>query len=140
MPRLIPALIAPAALFAVSCAAVSADPAPQGQCPLADTGGWAAWIDAMPGPNAGPTLIVTGQVTAPTGGYRPKLELEQVAESHPVQVFARLHPNPPEQGATQAIVTHDVRGEWPMGQQVGSVAIRCGDSVIASIAPVETAR
>jgi hypothetical protein len=139
MPNFSAILIAPAALLVASCAAVPADGAAAGECPIAGSSDWAAWVNAMPGPNAQPSLIVTGKVTVPTGGYRPHLELEQVAQSYPVQVFARLHPNPPTQAATQALVTHDVRGRWPMSPPVGSVTIRCGGEVLARISPVETA-
>jgi hypothetical protein len=93
----------------------------------------------MPGPGARPTLIVTGKVTVPTGGYQPALLLEHVAESYPVQVMTRLHPNPPAGPATQAVVTHDVRGQWAMADPVGSVTVRCGGEVLARISPVETA-
>ena len=131
--------IAPAAMILACCAAVPADGTTAGECPIAGSSDWAAWVNAMPGPDARPSLIVTGKVTVPTGGFRPQLDLEQVAESHPVQVFARLHPNPPTGGATQAIVTHEVRGEWPMSPPVGSVTVRCGGQVLARISPVETA-
>ena len=35
-------------------------------CPVVGASDWAAWVNAMPGPNARPTLIVTGKVTVPT--------------------------------------------------------------------------
>lgn len=93
----------------------------------------------MPGPGRRPTLIVTGKATVPTGGYRFEWADFRVAESYPVQIFGELRAIPPAGGATQAIVTHDVRGEWPMNQPVGSVTISCGNRVLARISPVETA-
>lgn len=93
----------------------------------------------MPGPNAKPTLIVTGKVTVPTGGYRFEWRDMRVMESYPVQVAVELEAIPPAGPATQALVTHDVRGEWPMSPPVGSLTVRCGDMVLARIAPVETA-
>ncbi len=60
-------------------------------------------------------------------------------ESHPVQVAADLEAMPPAGPATQAIVTHDVRGEWPIDPPVGSLTVRCEEQVLARIAPVETA-
>jgi hypothetical protein len=93
----------------------------------------------MPGPNARPTLIVTGKVTVPTGGYRFAWRDMRVMESYPVQVAVDLQAIPPAGAATQAIVTHDVRGEWPMSPPVGSVTVHCGRRVLARIAPVETA-
>lgn len=112
---------------------------PRGDCPILSSSDWGAWIDAMPGPNAQPKLVVTGQITVPTGGYQPVLQLEQVAESYPVQVFVRLHPNPPGGASTQAVVTQEVRGTWPMQPPVGSVAVRCGGQTLAHVSPVETA-
>ena len=127
-------IAAPLAL--TSCVAVSQFGRTGPSCPIAGSSNWSAWINAMPGPDAEPMLIVTGKVTVPTGGYRPSLVLEQVAESHPVQVFTRLHPNPPGGGATQAIGTHEVRSSWPMSTPVGSVTVRCGSRVLAQISPI----
>jgi hypothetical protein len=108
-------------------------------CPIIGSSDWAAWINAMPGPNARPTLIVTGKVTVPTGGYRFTWRDMRVMESYPVQVAVDLQPIPPTGPATQAMVTHDVRGQWPISPPVGSVTVHCGDRVLARIAPVETA-
>ncbi len=109
-------------------------------CPIIGSSDWAAWVNAMPGPNARPTLIVTGRVTVPTGGYRFAWRDMRVMESYPVQVAANLHVIPPAGPATQAVVAHDVRGQWPISPPVGSVTVRCGDRVLARISPVETAQ
>ena len=93
----------------------------------------------MPGPNARATLIVTGKVTVPTGGYRLEWRDMRVMESYPVQVAVDLDAIPPAGPATQALVTHDVRGEWPISPPIGALTVRCGDKVLARIAPVETA-
>jgi hypothetical protein len=108
-------------------------------CPIVDSSGWAAWVNAMPGPNARPTLIVTGKVTVPTGGYRFAWRDMRVMESYPVQVAVDLEAIPPAGPATEALVTHDVRGQWPISPPVGSMTVRCGTRVLARIAPVETA-
>ena len=112
---------------------------PPGSCPIISSSDWGAWIDAMPGPNSESKLVVSGRVTVPTGGYQPTLHLDQVAESYPVQIFVRLDPNPPNGAATQAVVTQEVRGTWPMQPPVGSVSVRCGAQTLAHISPVETA-
>lgn len=112
---------------------------PPSDCPIIESSGWAAWINAMPGPGARPTLIVTGKVTVPTGGYRIEWGDMRVAESYPVQIFADIRVIPPSGMATQVITTHDVRGQWPMDQPVGSFTVRCGGRVLARISPVETA-
>ena len=93
----------------------------------------------MPGHGARPTLIVTGKVTVPTGGYRIEWADMRVAESYPVQIFADLAVVPPSGAATQVVTTHDVRGQWPIDPPVGSFTVRCGNQVLARIAPVETA-
>jgi hypothetical protein len=93
----------------------------------------------MPGPGARPTLIVTGKVTVPTGGYRIEWGDFRIAESYPVQIYGELRAIPPAESATQVVTTHDVRGEWPVDPPVGAVTIRCGDMVIARVSPVESA-
>jgi len=134
-------LAAPAALLAACQVAPAPSPPPPaaGDCPILGSSDWAAWVDVMPGPNANPRLIVTGKVTVPTGGYRFEWGDFRVAESYPVQVFGELRAIPPGGPATQAVTTHDVRGEWSMSPPVGSLSISCGDRALARIAPVETA-
>lgn len=114
---------------------------PSGRDPCRSVNGsdFAAWVNAMPGPNARPKLIVIGKVTAPTGGYRIRFGELTVMESYPVQIIADLVVTPPAGPATQAVMTHDVRGEWPSEEKVGAVTVRCGSKTIARISPVETA-
>src|SRR5687767_15145091 len=136
-------LLLASALALGSCAPVAGD-TPQGpagplECGIIRSNDWAAWVNAMPGPNARPTLIVTGKVTVPTGGYRFEWRDMRVMESYPVQVAVELDAIPPAGGATQAVVTHEVRGQWPISPPVGSLTVRCGGTLLARIAPVETA-
>lgn len=94
----------------------------------------------MPGPGSRPTLIVTGKVVTPTGGYHVALDPDlRIAESYPVQAFATLNVTPPRGGATEALVTHEVRWEWPATQPIGRLVVRCGDKTLADISPVQTA-
>ena len=135
-------LLALAASMTASLAScTTAPPPPAGalECGIIGSSDWAAWVNAMPGPNAQPKLIVTGKVTVPTGGYRFAWRDMRVMESYPVQVAVELDAIPPAGPATQAVVTHDVRGEWAMSPPVGSLTIRCGDMVLVRISPVETA-
>lgn len=135
-------LVAGAAALLTACAAVppaAQRPSADGPCPIVSSSDWAAWVNAMPGPNAQPMLIVTGKVTVPTGGYTFAWRDLRVAESYPVQVFAELEALPPDGPATQALDTHDLRGEWPIAPPVGSVTITCDGTTLARIAPVETA-
>jgi hypothetical protein len=129
-------------LGALACsAAPRAAPAGPAACPIIGSSEWTAWVDAMPSvpPSKTGLLIVKGKVTVPTGGYRIEWGDFRVAESYPVQVFADLRVIAPAGPATQAIVTHDVTRGWPMHPPVGSLTIRCGNRVLARIAPVETA-
>ena len=142
MHRLASSLVATAAFALASCAAVppADEPRPGFACGATGASDWTAWVNAMPGPGARPTLITTGKVTVPTGGYRFEWGDFRVMESYPVQVVAELRAIPPAGGAaTQALVTHDVRGEWPIDPPVGSFTVRCGDMVLARVSPVEMA-
>ena len=133
------ALAAASALLALTTACVI-DPPPDNlrECPIISSGDWRAWVDAMPGPR-GRRLLVTGRVTVPTGGYRVRLELGAVQEIHPPVQQVELIANPPDDGATQAIVTHEVRGDFAALHQYGAVVIRCGSATLAEIRPVPIA-
>ena len=140
MPRMIFALGSPLALLLTSCAAVPAEPAAAMECGIVGSSEWAAWVNAMPGPNARPKLIVTGKVTVPSGATRVEWGDMRVMESYPVQVVAELKAvEPSGVTGTPVVVTHVVRGEWPIDPPVGSMTVRCSDRVLARIAPVETA-
>jgi hypothetical protein len=112
---------------------------PTPDCPIIGSSDWAAWVKVMPGPNARATLIVTGQVMAPTGGYRVTLQGGPLQEIHPPVQQMILRAQPPSGRATQAVVTHDVRAELPALDGYGSITIRCGNSTLATIAKAERA-
>lgn len=115
-------------------------PGPQLSCPITTSRDWTAWVNAMPGPGTRPKLIVTGKAITATGGYQIGFEpYLQIRKGYPAQAFATLRVTPPAGPATQGVVTHDVRWEWPLTQPIGSVEIRCGDQTLASISPVRTA-
>ena len=116
-------------------------PGPQLSCPITSSRDWTAWVNAMPGPGARPMLIVTGKVVTRTGGYQVTFDRTlQIRKSYPAQAFATVTVFPPMGDASQAQVTHDLRGEWPLRQPVGTVEIRCGNETLANITPVATAR
>lgn len=123
----------------VTSAGMPVPPNPSNDCVNVSASDFAAWVNAMPGPGRRPTLIVTGKVTTPTGGYRVLFTDLRVAESNPVQVTAELAAVPPDGMASQAVMTHEVRGSWPITPPVGSVTVRCGVKTLARISPVETA-
>lgn len=111
--------------------------APVEACPIQSSRSWRAWVTTETGPPARTMLTVTGTVVAPTGGYRIEFVPElTVIQSYPVQMVAQLLPIPPQRPATQALVAHDVRWQWPLAGPVGTVAIRCGDKTLANIASV----
>ena len=115
-------------------------PGPQLSCPVSTSRQWTAWVNMMPGP-ATPTLNVAGKVVTPTGGYQVSFDPSlQIRRGYPAKAFATLRIFPPPAGATQAVVVHEVRGQWPLGQRIDSVEIRCGEETLATIAPVESAR
>jgi hypothetical protein len=110
-------------------------------CPITSSGDWRAWINRMPGGSAQPYLFVSGRVTTPTGGYQVVMERDlRIAESYPAQAFATVRATPPAGSATQVLVTHNVHGQWPLGQPIGSLVIRCGDRTLAQITPVQNTR
>ena len=131
-------LLSAAALLTAGGCQTTAGQAPTA-CPIVSSSDWQAWVNAMPGPNAQPKLIATGKVVLPTGGYSFRWGEARIMESYPVQVSVELIPVPPAGPATQALATHEVRGEWPMSPPVGSLAITCGGKALARISPVETA-
>ena len=126
-------------LFAATAACATQPVSPDvGSCPFRNAGGWRAWVDRMPGPDR-PRLWVTGNVSAPTGGYRVWLELGPVLEIHPPIQQVLVRAEAPDGPATQAVVTHEVRGSFEAMPEYGAVTVRCGSEVLADIRPVEQA-
>ena len=133
--------IAAACLMLASCQTAPAPPRTMSQsCLATDSRDWQAWVNAMPGPNARPRLIVTGKYTAPSGGYTYRWGDLRVMESYPVQVSVQLIPIPPSGYASDALVEHEVRGEWLASPPIGSLTVTCGDMVLGRVSPVETAQ
>jgi hypothetical protein len=128
-----------AAVGATACSTTPQAASTPKACPIVSSSDWAAWVNAMPG-EGGARLIVTGKATVPTGGYTFEWGNPIVAESFPVQVTVELRPVAPSGMATQALVTHQVRGQWPSHKRVGSVRILCAGQQLALISSVETAQ
>ncbi|MDP9423767.1 MAG: hypothetical protein M3Q19_13220 [Pseudomonadota bacterium] len=112
---------------------------PTSDCPIVRSADWHAHVDAMPGPNDNPRLIVSGKVTVATGGYKLALRMGQVAESYPVQVTVYLDAVPPAGPTAQALETREVRGAWRSEERVGSLTVRCGRRILVRLANIETA-
>lgn len=115
-------------------------PAPP-ECLISSSRDWTAWINRMPGMNAGPMLVVTGKVVTPTGGYQVAFDRYlQVRKGYPAQAFVTLNvASPGGAPASQAQVTHEVRWEWPLREPIGSVIVSCGDKTLAEITRIQTA-
>lgn len=108
-------------------------------CSMIKSENWAAWINAMPGPDsAGEKLIVTGDVTVPSGGHEVELIPGAADRSmRPIQQFT-LSVKQPDGPATQAITTLQARYEGvAIAPQYKSIRIFCDDEVIAEINSVE---
>jgi hypothetical protein len=132
-------LVILATMSLAACRPVAAPSATASGSPILESSEWTAWIDAMPGPNNQPRLMISGKVRVSTGGYRAHFTDMRVAESYPVQIFLDLAVTPPSGPATQALTTIDVRGEWPVAPPVGAITIRCGGQMIGRIDEIVTA-
>ncbi|WP_082922000.1 hypothetical protein [Croceicoccus mobilis] len=104
-------------------------------CP-AETRGWNAFINAMPGPGSTPTLIVTGQALVPDGAAA-------VLVAGPTDRMM-----PPGQRATLSLSpAPDAAGGWvdvrmeikPALPEYRAVMIACDGEPVAEIAEIETA-
>lgn len=121
---------------------IAGPPPPAGiapaDCPVVQSHGWQAWINAMPGPNANPSLILTGTVVTAAGGYRLAFEPLQFRDGGPPLAFATLYAA--TDSSAEPGTTHDVRWTWPIGQrQVASLVVRCGGRTLAEIPSVGVA-
>lgn len=133
-------LVAAAPLLLAACVTqANGDAGAAPVCEVGDHGGWTAFVNAMPGPGASPILIVTGQVTVRSGGFSAGLALGPTLEMDPPVQVVHVQAVPPDGMATQALVTHELRGEYPATGDYRAVEIRCGDRLLARISPVERA-
>jgi hypothetical protein len=147
-PHAAPPVLPPAWRFlAAGCLAVADDPvASPTECPVIDSRDWTAFVNAMPGPDARPELIVTGTVQLPSAGYTVGLEPGPTDRSaRPVQIV-ELVAMPPEGPAATVLSDVDVRLQMPaLVPAAGApspyrgVRVVCAGSELAFIAPVETA-
>jgi len=115
-------------------------------CPVLASSDWAAWVNAMPGPD-GAQLIVTGTVSLPGPGYNVALE-QGISDrsARPVQTV-RLSAERPAPDAGQEVTDYEVRFEMPSAAPVDgttapftAVRVVCGDEELARIEPVEVAQ
>ena len=116
-------------------------PAPVAACPVIESRDWAAWVNAMPGPAATKTLIVTGQITLPTPGYAVTLIAGMADRSAtPVQQLI-LTATAPAGPVAQVLHTAPVRYEGPaISMTYRAIGIICGGTMLTEIADVPVAR
>lgn len=136
-------LILLAPLFAATCASASLGQEPAEATSetvpcYASTKEWRAWIDATPG-RKGPELVVTGIVTAPTGGHLTVLTLGPTLRSEPPQQIVNLELRALGDIVTNMVVTEEVRARFPALPRYGAVVIRCNDQEVGRVSPVVTA-
>jgi hypothetical protein len=145
-------LVAACALALAACGQTSAttEPAPApaaeaappaSNCAVIANRNWSAHINAMPGPNAQRTLIVTGEVDLPTPGYTVALDLGPADRSAiPVQQLV-VNTTAPTAIVPQVVTQYPVRYEGPaIAQQYRAVRIMCGGQQLAEITDIVIAQ
>ena len=107
-------------------------------CKASATRDWTAQVDVEKNPNIFEpdvsTVLVSGTVTVPTGGYSVAIEEGPLVQLEPPVQQVILRTEAPDGMATQAIVEQQVSGRVPFDRRARSVAIRCGDATIARVA------
>ncbi len=98
-------------------------------CPFADTRGWEAWVNRMPGPRS--TLIVVGEVEVGSDGYSGRLTLGPVGKSNPPVQFLELSLVEDADGKAG---WQEVRAEGPAAyNEYGAAIIDCHGDMLAHI-------
>jgi len=109
-------------------------------CSVLESRNWAAWVNRMPGPDATPTVHVTGQVDVPTGGYGFEWEVGPMDRSMTPALRLKIVPQKPDGMATMAITREDVHYTGPVaGAGYRSITVTCGDKTLAEITEVPDA-
>lgn len=109
-------------------------------CPVIDSRDWAAWVNAMPGPDAVRTLIVTGEVDMPTPGYSIDITLGPADRMMPPGQYLDLSVTPPDGMVAQVVTPMPVRFETPaVYPEYRKIVVRCGGTLLAEITDVPVA-
>ena len=117
-------------------------PAPlQSQCAVIESSNWQAWVDAMPGPDATPTLHVTGEIVLPTPGYTIEWQLGALDRMMPPGQRLSISTTAPNGMVTQVLTNVEVAyaGETAI-TDYREVIVSCGDKVLATISDVVVAQ
>lgn len=112
---------------------VAVESAPE-TCDVLESRDWAAWVNLMPGPDASPTVHVTGQVDVRTGGYTFDWQTGPLDRSAMPKLRLKLIPIAPDGMATMAITTEEVHYSAPTGGIAYSgVLVSCGSITLTDI-------
>ncbi|MCB2079258.1 MAG: hypothetical protein KDE55_16375 [Novosphingobium sp.] len=132
--------VATALALSIAACATNGEPMPpQTTVTCPPTRGWNAWINAMPGPGAVPTLIVTGEVNLPPG-TRAELSPGPLDRMMPPAQRFTLSLEPGPRGGPAPGGWTQVRGEVkPALGEYRAVLVGCDGKEIAKISPVGTA-
>ncbi len=110
--------------------------APDG-CALIDSRDWTAWVDRMPGPDAQPSLHVTGEIDLPTPGYSIAWQVGPADRMNPPAQFLELVLTPPDGLVAQVVTTEPVHYSGPaVYPEYRAIRVRCGDSQVADITEI----
>ncbi|GGD49138.1 hypothetical protein [Croceicoccus pelagius] len=104
-------------------------------CPT-ETRGWEAWVNAMPGPDATPTLIVVGEALLPEKATAT-LAAGPTDRMMPPGQRVSLSVEPSDQAAGWQPLRLEIKPALP---EYSSVIVGCGGNAIATISPVVTAQ
>jgi hypothetical protein len=133
-------LLAPLAFLPLGGCFVAVPETVYSPCHASGSAGWRASVETWKTSHGHPltrrNLVVTGTVTVPTGGYSVRIEPGPVQKIRPRTQQIMVRTTPPQGGATQALVTHNVSGSFKLPKRVERLAIRCGDGILATV-PIE---
>ncbi|MCB2048965.1 MAG: hypothetical protein KDE32_12180 [Novosphingobium sp.] len=111
------------------------------ECPVIDSRGWTAYINAMPGPGAKPSLNISGEVDLPTPGFTVELIAGPADRMMPPGQRFSLVAKPPEGMVAQVVTPTQVRYSAPATYgSYRSITVGCGGKVLAQIENIQTAQ
>ncbi len=114
---------------------------PVSECPVIASRGWTAWIDAMPGPGARPTLHISGEVDLTTPGYSVELVPGPADRMMPPAQRFSLIATPPGGMTAQAVTPTSVKYQGPATYTAyREIIVGCGGAVLARIDRIDTAQ
>ena len=109
-------------------------------CPVSSPRDVNIWIDAMPGPNDNPTLIVEFKVTAPTPGYTFTMGYTSIKKTNSSVAKLRFFARAPTEPIIQVETEFDVHLEMPnfYRQDLDGLEMNCDGETFISLDEVAT--